>query len=40
MLLVIISLCLISIACMIKNKKLKYTLFVLAILISVLSMVL
>lgn len=35
----VISLCLIAIACMIKNKKLKYTLFILSILISILSMV-
>ena len=40
MLYVTISLCLIAIACMIKNKKLKYTLFILSILISILSMVL
>ena len=37
MLYVTISLCLIAIACMIKNKKLKYTLFILSILISILS---
>lgn len=40
MLFVTISLCLISIAYMIKNKKLKYTLFIFSILISILSMVL
>lgn len=38
MLFVIISFCLISIACMVKNKKLKYSLFISSILISILSM--
>lgn len=35
MLFVIISFCLISIACMVKNKKLKYSLFISSILISI-----
>ena len=37
---VTISLCLIAIACMVENKKLKYTLLALSILISILSIVL